>query len=571
VSGFGVDDRRVIDIDVVSRAVIRHNPWWIYQRMVEEKFSENPEGILRYLPSYGDRRSGFLVSVRRYLLEYYSSYDRSIGELARTRWGLHRIWYPNLFYVLREDILKNISPLAILTLRGPRQVGKTTLVKLLIIELLSLRLLKYVEDVDLRTTHYRRIFYFPCDILMGEREELLRVLMDFIDRASRISDKGPMMIFLDEVSSLREWQEVIKVLYDDGSLNNVILLATGSHSLDIKKSSEVLAGRRGNIEKAKLGSDSVLLPMKFIKYVKLLSEKFKKMIYNERRKWFELDNRINILLNLTEGKIDVKLREFEYYLSDLRRLLDDYMVTGGIVRAVREYDEKQFISDVVYKDYADLVVKDAESWRLNERNLRKTLYAILLTMGSPVSARTLAKKVGLTHQTIENYLEYLEGSYAIFQLYRLDLNRKMSEYRKARKIYFVDPFIMHALNAWVYGYSVAFDESVENLRKYKPFITECLVASHLARLAFTALRSPMHLVENTVFYWRQDSGEVDFIFRLGKEYIPVEVGLSKKASRTLLRLSRILGKKGILTGYYDRIRVDERIVQVPIEILLLLA
>ncbi|RLE77073.1 MAG: hypothetical protein DRJ44_02905 [Thermoprotei archaeon] len=569
MSRFIVDDRRIISIDVVSRAVIRHNPWWIYQRIVEEKFSEDPKSVLRYLPSYGDERSEFLISIRRYLLEYYSSYDRNIGELARTRWSLHRVWYPNLFHVLKEDILKNVTPPAILTLRGPRQVGKTTLVKLLIIELLSLRLLKHVEKVDFKTAHYRRIFYFPCDTLMGGKEELLQVLADFIDRASRVPDEGPIMIFLDEVSSLKGWQEVIKVLYDDGSLSNVILLATGSHSLDIKKSSEVLAGRRGNVEETKVGPDSILLPMKFIEYVKLLSRELREVISDKRRKWFEPD--LDILLNLAKGEVDEKLYEFEYYLGDLRRFLDDYMVTGGIVRAAREYDEKQFIPDTVYKDYADLVVKDAERWRLNERNLRKTLYAVFLTMGSPVSARTLAKKVGLTHQTIENYLEYLEGSYAVFQLYRLDLNRKMPEFRKARKIYFVDPFIMHALNAWVYGYPEVFEGSAENLRKYKPFVMECVVASHLARLALTVLRSPLRLVENTIFYWRQDSGEVDFIFRLGNEYIPVEVGLSKKASKTLFRLSRILNKKGILTGYYDRIMVEERIVRVPIEILLLLA
>ena len=558
-------------MDVISRTVVRHNPWWIHQRVIEERFSKNPESILGYSPSYGDRRSEFLMSIRRYLLEYYSSYDRNIGELSRTRWGLYRVWYPNLFNVLREDILKNVAPPAVLTLRGPRQVGKTTLVKLLIIELLSLRLLKHVGEVDFRTTHYRRIFYFPCDVLMGGKGELLQVLIDFIDRASRISDEGPIMIFLDEVSSLKGWQEVIKVLYDDGSLGNAILLATGSHSLDIKKSSEVLAGRRGNVEKTKIGPDSVLLPMKFVEYVKLLSRELRGVIYNEEEKWFELDLRMNILLNLAKGEVDEKLYEFEYYLNDLRRLLDDYMVTGGVVRATREYNEKQFIHDVVYKDYADLVVKDAERWHLNERNLRKTLYAIFLTMGSPVSARTLAKKIGLTHQTVENYLEYLEGSYAIFQLYRLDLNRKMPEYRKARKIYFVDPFIIHALNAWAYGYSEVFEESVKNLGKYRPFVMECMVASHLARLALTALRFPLRLVENTVYYWRQDSGEVDFVFKLGNEYIPVEVGLSKKASRTLFKLSRILNKKGILTGYYDKIRVEERIVQVPIEILLLLA
>ena len=45
---------------------------------------------------------------------------------------------------------------------------------------------------------------------MGEKDELLRVLADFIDRASRIPDEGPVMIFLDEVSSLKGWQEAYR-------------------------------------------------------------------------------------------------------------------------------------------------------------------------------------------------------------------------------------------------------------------------------------------------------------------------------------------------------------------------
>lgn len=205
---------------------------------------------------------------------------------------------------------------------------------------------------------------------------------------------------------------------------------------------------------------------------------------------------MNILPGLARGEVDEKLYELEYYLNEPGRLLDGYMVTGGIVRAVREYDENRFISGVVYKDYADLVAKDAERWRLNEGNLRKTLHAISPTVGSPVSAGTPAKKVGLTHQTVESYLEYLEGWYAIFQLHGLDLNRRMPEYRKARKIYFVDPFTMHSLNAWVYGYPEVFEESAESLVKHKPFVPECVVASHLARLALTALRSPLRLVGN---------------------------------------------------------------------------
>jgi len=34
--------------------------------------------------------------------------------------------------------------------------------------------------------------------------------------------------------------------------------------------------------------------MKFVEYVKLLSRELREVIYNKRRKWFELDLRVNI-------------------------------------------------------------------------------------------------------------------------------------------------------------------------------------------------------------------------------------------------------------------------------------
>jgi hypothetical protein len=115
------------------------------------------------------------------------------------------------------------------TLRGPRQVGKTTLVKLKIRELL-------------KTIPKWNIMYYSFEI-ENRPSDIITIIDEYLTRAK--TSKSRRYIFLDEISNVSNWQKAIKKLKDQGKLDNCTLIATGSHSIDLIHASELLPGRHG--------------------------------------------------------------------------------------------------------------------------------------------------------------------------------------------------------------------------------------------------------------------------------------------------------------------------------------
>ncbi|WP_353844453.1 AAA family ATPase [Thermosipho sp. (in: thermotogales)] len=131
-------------------------------------------------------------------------------------------------------------------LKGPRQIGKTTVLKLLI------------KDLFEKNVNPSNILYVTLD-LISSKNELTQILIDYFSIKNNIKEKK--YLFLDEISSVNNWQKSIKYLYDTGRLENAFVVLTGSSSYDLKKSSERLPGRR------ELGKDIVYLPVSFKEYI----------------------------------------------------------------------------------------------------------------------------------------------------------------------------------------------------------------------------------------------------------------------------------------------------------------
>ncbi len=74
---------------------------------------------------------------------------------------------------------------------GPRQIGKTTLVKLIIKSL--------IED----GADEKAVFYATCDVIIDHIEllELVRGYLEFADS----NNIGGKFIFLDEISGIGNW------------------------------------------------------------------------------------------------------------------------------------------------------------------------------------------------------------------------------------------------------------------------------------------------------------------------------------------------------------------------------
>jgi hypothetical protein len=426
--------------------------------------------------------------------------DINIQEWTKAKFK----WKPRLGETIQWDTD------VIYVLRGPRQVGKTTLTKLKIRELME------------RGTPARAIFYWACDLI--EKPERLVEITDAYLTFSR-GVKGRRYIFLDEISSVKDWQKGIKYLYDRGKLKGSTMLLTGSHSIDLRRASESLARRRGDVHmlRDKL-PDKILLPMKFSEYAETKSEDIKTLISGQGI--LKRERRHQVISQIAGGKLPGELEEAFLHLKELNQLYDEYLITGGIPRAINAYVTDSAITKDVYEGYVELLLRDIRRWGGNDGLMRQIVRRVTDTMGSPVSLHNLQEETEISsHNTVSSYLDYLRDSFVLAGIYKLDQSRGSPIYRGEKKIYFEDPFIFHALRAWSIG-TEPYEEALDYLKKEENLgkLTESVVANHLIRLLFGYSPSTQFDYTTLLFYSQSKrKRELDFAVKQTDDYLPIEV------------------------------------------------
>ena len=143
----------------------------------------------------------------------------------------------NEFY----DIIKTIDNKRILSIIGPRRVGKSTLIYQTINYLLK------EKKVD-----NKRILLFSGDdpiLFFNENDKLSDVLDVYFDEIlneniSNLTSK--VYIFIDEIHFIKNWQNYLKTYFD--RKYNIKFIITGSSSMHLfKDANESLLGRIENI------------------------------------------------------------------------------------------------------------------------------------------------------------------------------------------------------------------------------------------------------------------------------------------------------------------------------------
>lgn len=399
---------------------------------------------------------------------------------------------------------------AVYTLRGPRQVGKTTLIK------------DMIRDLINQNVPPRNIFYFTCD-LIDNPKALADTISAYLDLV-RPDKSQRAYLFIDEVSSVKDWQKAIKFLADKDSLTLTTLILTGSHTLDIKKASEKLPGRRGE---AKDLLDNVMLPMKFAEYAETLSKDVKDTIKEHRMLSWE--NRKAALMELLNGEIPQDIKELSFLSKDLQKLFQNYLLTGGIARVTDEYLKHNEISENIYKTYVDVVLGDLAKWGKRDTYLRQVINRVLETSGTPIGWNTLRQGTDIaSHNTVAEYIDTLSDSFVLHYLFCYDTNRNKPSYQKEKKVYFTDPFFMHAMRGWISG-KKPFESTMEYLGDPEKVgaLVEGIAADHMVRLSFRLCeQKQLFCSEDSVMYWRgKKEREVDFVL---KEGLPKPVAVEVK-------------------------------------------
>lgn len=370
------------------------------------------------------------------------------------------------------------------TLRGPRQAGKTTTVK---------RLIKQLVDGG-----ESRILYYSFD-LGGSPQ----VILDVIRAAKRLhpTPNGPWYLFLDEITSVPDWQVGIKVAWDSGLTADDAILLTASSAHDLKRGAERLPGRRGK------GHDYLQLPMSF--------RDFCKTVHGVA---FD-DEPIAAEEFLTERGHDVATRLLSQ-AEKLEAAFSDYLRVGGFPAAVRDHvaSKSRDVSPETLQSLWEIIAGDITKAKRDVFAAAKLVDAIGTGLGSPLAWQTAARAMGFESQvTAREYVEYLAESFALLTVYYWDISKHSLEPSKQRKVYWMDLILGQIPRLMIPGArSASYDGIVENA-----------VAIGLFRCAAQTLIQA-NAIPGSIAYWRSSGGrEIDFVVPqvtdLSRERLPVEV------------------------------------------------
>ena len=150
----------------------------------------------------------------------------------------YRRW---VFDTLLQRLNSRLAPIVVL--RGPRQVGKTTLQNQIIEHL--------IENEKIAPQRILRVQFDELPSLRVSKEPILDIASWFEKKQLGCSfnetarAEKPAYLFLDEVQNLDDWSSQVKFLVDQ---NSVRVFITGSSALRIQAGRDSLAGRIAQID-----------------------------------------------------------------------------------------------------------------------------------------------------------------------------------------------------------------------------------------------------------------------------------------------------------------------------------
>ncbi|ABV33758.1 ATP-binding protein [Pseudothermotoga lettingae] len=416
------------------------------------------------------------------------------------------------------DELKNYKN-GVYIIKGPRQIGKTTILKLLI------------KDLIERKVNPLNIFYATLDLISDENE-LTQLLLDYFSMKGRNNNKS--YIFLDEISSVNNWQKSVKYLYDIGKLENSFVVLTGSSSYDLKKSSERLPGRRGS------GKDIVYLPVTFREYI------------NQK---YNVDFEYN-LEDLFE------MNEEELKAANLRvlRFKDDfktYITTGGFPKVINDFFENNIISEEILNTYMNYLYGDIERFNRSRLILNQLIFKIPDLIGQRFSWNSLSNDIEAisSKNTIEDYFNLLCFNFLFGILFFYDFSKRTIKLKKQKKIYPVDLVITSVI------------ENITNTEIKLSTKIEQVVFTHLLRYS-KSLSEGLILYNSPYFWYSQKGNEIDFLIELRNKILPIEIKFQNNISPSDYFSMKKVFQRGILVTKKTVLKKDS-IIALPIESFLL--
>lgn len=298
--------------------------------------------------------------------------------------------------MIKRNIVKTISKYIktndIIVLHGARQVGKTTIMKMLYDDI---KIAKYYFDLE------DGRFLSICNNGIED-------ILSFLRQKGIIKNKeDKCCIFIDEVQYLSNPSSLLKLTYDH--YKNIKLIVSGSSSFNIKKKfKDSLVGRTVDFE---------IFPLNFEEFLVFKDEK----------------------IDLNE-KITNKL-----LIKRLENLYREFIICGGYPKIVltNETEMKETYIQQIIDTYISKDIRDLANVKYIDR-FNRLIQVLASQSGNLLNTTELSNTTKLARQTVEEYLFILESTY-IIKIVSPYYNNIRSELFKMPKIFFYDTGILNML------------------------------------------------------------------------------------------------------------------------------
>ncbi|MDD3854742.1 ATP-binding protein [Sulfurimonas sp.] len=294
-------------------------------------------------------------------------------------------------FVAREILDKAIKFLGtkeILALVGARRVGKSTLAKLLIHELL-----KSVEAKNIFFINLEKPEFIPYK----DDASYLGVIFDAYLKLANPNREKKIYFFIDEVQIFQNWEIFVKSKYEN---SNIKFIITGSNaSLLTSNYATVLTGRVLRLE--------------------IHSFNFREFLYFKK---IDFSTKIQRTVN----KIEIS------------RAMDEHLKWGGYYSVISNNDEmlkKEYLMSVA----EDIILKDIVP-RYNIKSsqiIRDLFYYLVSNAATTLNYSSLAKKLSVDPKMIKEYIGYFEDNFLIHTISAYH-DKLTSQIKSAKKLYLSD-------------------------------------------------------------------------------------------------------------------------------------
>lgn len=312
-------------------------------------------------------------------------------------------YYEAMKRIRDEEIRRNV------VLTGTRRVGKTTIQYQMIDSLLQ------------NGVNPQQIVFVSLDHPMLKLAGLNEVLECYHENVYANKD---VYYFFDEIQYASDWDAWLKIIYDMQPETKVV--ATGSASPVLVRGSKESGAGRWNV---------IQVPtLSFYEYCSLVGLKD-----------LDLDPELKPtqMINYSRQKQTEIMNKLQYVQNHFNR----YLQVGGFPELALANDDL-LAAQIMREDVVDKVLKRDLPALYNIRNateLERIFLYLCNTSSDIIAIDTMTKELnGVSRQTVQNYIEYLESANLIYLSYPVDLDGK--KILKAKpKIYIADAAIRNSV------------------------------------------------------------------------------------------------------------------------------